>query len=234
MRTRSDAACPETVAFSRLELLVTLGAIGLLAIVAVPSFGATKASSNRAVCVNNLSRIGQAFRQWSTERGDLNPYLVPSPTGLLNHPSGLQGNLFIHFSVISNELINARVLSCPSDGARVVANDFTASPGGLLNPSYRNNAISYFLGHPHPANGREPLAGDRNISGATNVVTCQYFFLAQAFSADAATASWNNLVHVNSGQVLFSDGSVEQTDNATLPKSMGRANADAGDIHILR
>src|SRR5687767_14265506 len=71
----------QALAFTRIELLVVLGALALLTLLAVPVLANGKAGSQRAVCASNLARIGQALALWGAERGDLYPWQVQASLG---------------------------------------------------------------------------------------------------------------------------------------------------------
>ena len=59
--------------FTARELVVMVGALALLAALAVPVLANSKLRSQRAVCANNLALIGRAFARWSNEHGDRYP-----------------------------------------------------------------------------------------------------------------------------------------------------------------
>src|SRR5262245_51162935 len=185
-----------TRAFTRLELAAVLGALAFLAVVAIPALANTKLRSQRLVCLNNLSRIGQAMEMWATERGTpaSYPWRVPYANGTggtMNQPSGLGANIWYQFAVMSNELVTPKYLACPSDTNRVVATDFSLSPfGGLLHVNYRNRAISYVLGHPFLEEGRGVLSGDRNIQGGSFGNSCSYFGPPVLSFQTPSSASW--------------------------------------------
>lgn len=75
--------------FTLIEILIVAGLIGLLAVIAVPSF---VRSSNRAksqICLNNLRQINGAVETWALEKNktetapvtwpDIAPYLKKPP-----------------------------------------------------------------------------------------------------------------------------------------------------------
>lgn len=63
-QTRSDAA-----AFTRLELLAVIGAVGLLLAVQLPLWANSREPGQKVACFNNLRRLGLAMLQFSAENG---------------------------------------------------------------------------------------------------------------------------------------------------------------------
>lgn len=57
--------------FTRLELLVALATLLLLATVVIPSFGRSREGGHGAVCSNNLRQLGVALMMYSEENRDL-------------------------------------------------------------------------------------------------------------------------------------------------------------------
>ena len=167
---RQGIGAHTTEAFTRLELLAVVFALVLLALVTLPVLASTKPRADRLTCANNLYLIGRACQMWANDHNDSLPWWVSqSEGGIAFHP--LINNLWFNFATISNELETASVLACPSDPKARVASDFSSNPdGGFLNPTCKNNAVSYFIGlH---ASGffaeryfseEEALAGDRNL-----------------------------------------------------------------------
>ena len=154
--------------------------------------------------------------------------------GLRDHPSGLQNNPYFQFAWISNQLVNPRILVCPSDRSKRPASNWGfAANGGFLHPNFQNLAVSYIVAHPFPENGRGVLSSDRNISGVSVVTGCAFFEPAFSLPKDSTTASWDNSIHAGTGNLLFNDGSVEQTDSAGLRRSASLPAATNPGIHFI-
>jgi prepilin-type N-terminal cleavage/methylation domain-containing protein/prepilin-type processing-associated H-X9-DG protein len=216
-RKRGNAA-----GFTLVELLAVLVVVALLGLLAIPVLANGKSGSQRAVCVNNLSRIGRAHAIWGTDHGDYLPSQVLwQEGGTRFHPTGLNNNVWFQFDWVSNELATPKILACPSDPFVRVAGDFSAtSPDAFWKPGYQNNAVSYILGWPYFEDGRLVLSGDRNIpayfgggyiSGMNPVATIHL---------EDPTLSWLPGIHAEGGNLLFNDGSVEQVDDAGLRAAM--------------
>ena len=202
-------------AFARVELCVVLAALALLSVIALPALANNKSRSQRLVCVSNLSRIGQAYAQWASDHWDYYPFLLGRSLGGTRPPfNGLESNPWLQFSWVSNELATPRILACPGDTKRV-AEDFSANLGGLLHPNYQNNAISYFLAHPVLD---RILSGDRSLTVNRGSGACSYF---SAVNIIDSRSFWAQSIHDGSGNLLFRDGSVEETGTPELRRSIG-------------
>jgi prepilin-type processing-associated H-X9-DG protein len=225
-------------AFTRLELVLTLATLMLLALIVLPALGNTKPRAQRVNCVNNLRRIGQALPLWANDHFDQDHWRTDirdggtywRPTVGLQPPwYPLRNNAWFQFAWISNELHTPKILSCPSDSKRV-AIDFSANPnGGFLHVSYQNNAVSYFLGlDAFPSQSRSLLAGDRNVRPSAVGVACSTGLDNVAgFNAPPNTnVGWTNAIHGLTGNVLFHDGQVEQLSSRGLTDALGAYGPD--------
>jgi len=226
-------------AFTRLELAVLAGTVGLLAAIALPVLGGNKAHSEQAGCFNNLRRIGHAFQLWANDHGDRNPWVTPvAEGGTFGSDNPLRGNVYFQMGTISNELANPGLLVCPSDvgvGApRKMARDFSdRTDGGFFNPGFRNNSVSYLIGlHSWSGVPRSILSGDRNIRWDAINASCSSgieFVCAMSFSA-----VWTNAIHGETGNVLSNDGQVEQTSSRGLLRLVSDPKGDTGgNTHCL-
>src|SRR3989442_164 len=166
-----------TVAFTRVEVLILAATVALLALLSLPLGARQQTVSTRSeqlVCMANLRHIGRAYQLWASDHDDQNPYLLDPSQG------GIRGvlaanNVWYQFAWLSNELATPKVLVCPSDTNTIrIARDFSFSAdGGFLNPSYRNNAASYFLSlHAFRDNPHAILAGDRNLQASSTGGAC--------------------------------------------------------------
>jgi hypothetical protein len=213
MRTQSRSRFARAVGFTRAEFMATVAAVGLIALIVIPSLGESGNRSERVVCLNNLGQIGRAYQMWATDHGGLLPFLVaPNNGGLLTHP--MAGNVYIQVAVLSNELRTASVLACPSDPTVQRATNFSTGEGGLINPGFQNNAVSYFITHAWDGSETGLLAGDRNLEATIGASGCAYFLTSTAL--DGRFAAWRESIHMSSGNVLSQNGAAEQTGNIQL------------------
>lgn len=222
-----------TAAFTRMDLLVAVAVVVLLAVIVLPALANDRARSSRIVCANNLRQIGLGFQMWGNDRGDLPPWEIrPEQGGTLLHPLGV--NAWLHFSWISNELNSARVLFCPSDTGRP-ADDFSFRPdGGYLAVNNRNNATSYYLSHSSAGGQWVMLAGDRNFITLGGFGSCSRF-PQTAFAPLPNLPGWDTNLHNASGNLVRFDGRVSQYSNDELRSAIAADPVDdRGILHILK
>jgi prepilin-type processing-associated H-X9-DG protein len=80
-------------------------------------------------CVNNLKQIGLSAKMWALDHGDQFPFNLSTNVGgtaelCARGPDGFDTNAFLHFQVLSNEVITPLILVCPRDRARKPAANF--------------------------------------------------------------------------------------------------------------
>ncbi len=209
-------------AFTRVELLVVMATLGLLAAVAVPLVANPGPRGDRIVCANNLRQIGQAFLSWGNEHHELPPWrLTMYEGGNLDHPNAaLRRVAYFHYLAVSNELGSPKFLSDPADSRswRQAATSWGNDPNGLW--TLKNKAVSYSLGlHAQSSTPQSLLAGDYNMrtSGADSGCATQIQMATRVYKGVAA---WTNAVHGEYGNLLLMDGHVEQTGNVGLREAI--------------
>ena len=199
-------------AFTLIELLVVIAVIAILAAILLPVLGRAKGQAHRTSCSNNLKQIATSLRLWADDHESKFPWKI-DPNATAN----------LQISFVSNELVQTKVLLCPSDVRRDPANDFASL--GLVN-------MSYCLGS--EANEQRPsniLVMDRNLIGwdfigLPNNINC---FVLTSPSTGALTAKWRRgICHgANIGIVTLSDGSVHQyTEGRVVPTLLGSQTDD--------
>lgn len=235
-------------AFTRLELLMVILTVGLLATIGLPALGGSKPRSEQTTCMNNLRLIGRAIHMWGDDHGDRPPWLVPFSEGgmsSLNNVGPIPSwasqvrNVWLHFGWVSNELATPKILVCPGDMSARVATSFAiASEGGFFHPNYQHRACSYFIGlHNPPEAPLALLSGDRNMQ--TNyVAACSAFYGMGTFAATIELAypnsQWLPGLHGPLGNLLLNDGQVQLTSNDQLNTALRVGNAlDMNVGHFL-
>jgi hypothetical protein len=198
LSTRRNAA------MSLFEVGIVVALIFILALVLLPL--AAKKHSPQVACANNLRQIWICFKVWSGDGGDQFPMRVSITNGG-SMEMVETGNVTQTFFVMSNEMVNPKILICPADISRVSADKF----GGLSNSN-----ISYFIGI--DANDADPgwiLSGDGNFDrGGLPVKPGLNLF----WTNDPVT--WSAVTrHLKTGNLSFTDGSVQSTTSAELPSA---------------
>jgi type II secretory pathway pseudopilin PulG len=198
-------------AFCRLELMVVLAVLALLAALAVPVLAGTRSQSNRVECLNNLRRVGLAFHTWAAGHKNLFPGELVD-----------QGNPWLYdamgcFLIASNELGTPAFLTCPADRGKTRASSFFRFGFG--------DALSYFTTRNGSAIRPETwVSGDRNFFGT--------ILRSKVTITQQSGLAWDNTLHIQSGNLLLADGSAWAVSNAELSNYVKRAVAQdpAGQI----
>jgi len=117
-----------------------------------------------------------------------------------------------HFQTLSNELVLAKMLICPTD-TRLPAASF---------PLLQNSNVSYFVGvKAEFAVPESILAGDRNLT--VNSLPNPSILRGTADNR----MWWTRELHQFKGNILFADGHVEEWNNALLAAGAGAQLAGA-------
>lgn len=213
-RSSTTAFAPAR-AFTRVELLAVVIALGLLAATVLPMLAGSKRVSERVSCVSNLERIGQATHAWMGDHGDeqLPLFLSMADGGIYRHP--LRQNAYLSFVILSNYLDTPRHLVCPADEETFGAPDWAL----FDTPLYRANALSYFIGtDTFMFLPKTLLAGDRHFpSGTFENCPNGGGVRAVVLLRGDTNVRWNaQTIHGESGNILCTDGQVVQTSSAGL------------------
>jgi len=228
-------------AFTRLELASVLSTLALLTAIALPTLGGNKARSEQALCFSNLRQIGHAFHLWASDHGDRNPWLTPvQQGGTYNTPDPRKSDAWFQMSWISNELITPKILVCPSDvgvGAdRKMATDFSSAEGGFVRLGFRSRSLSYVIGlHSFYDAPRSVLSGDRNFRPESLDNSCSTGVgAAWLLVYPNSSTVWTNAIHRETGNLLFTEGSVELSSNLGLRRAINVPNqVDNTGHHFL-
>jgi len=187
--------------FTLVEMLVVLALAFFLAIILWPAQKHKKAAT--IICVNNLKQIGLGLKLYADDNNDRLPMQISATNGGTTEFIA-SCRVFQRFKIASNELGNAsKILVCPFDVTRQSAASFVT-----LNDSN----ISYFLNADAAAFSSDSmLSGDRFLQSNGQPVNSGVFVLTTNLHM-----TWTPDIHKGGGNVLWSDGSVQQTASAGL------------------
>jgi len=198
-----DHSDNRTSALTLTEVLVISVVVAVLAALLLPAFRHHD-GGQKIRCVNNLKQIDLAARIFATDNGERFPMEVPVKEG--GSKEFVQFGLVLpHFLVISNELSTPKLLVCPRD-QRQEAADFK---------ELRGENISYFVGlDASQTNSQTLLAGDRNITNGSPGNDRILFLTTNQ------PVGWTRDIHENAGNVVLSDGSVQQLSSGRLQEAL--------------
>jgi type II secretory pathway pseudopilin PulG len=175
------------------EVLVVVLVVMVLFVLLTPIGPSPKGKARRILCCQDLKEIGIATRLWATDHTNGFPLIAATNHGDTKESAA---EIWRYFLAMSNELANPKVLLCPAD-SRKPAVSFA---------SLRNENISYFLNlDANETNAEALLAGDRNLT--TNGVAVQPGLLTITSNS---VVGFTMEMHVGAGNLLLSDGSVQQ------------------------
>ena len=189
--------------FNQIELLVVIGVVALLAALLLPALAAAKRKSSRIKCVSNLKEAGAAFRIWEGDHGDRYPMQV-----VLTNSETMKlvtnGNAYLLWQTVSNELKTPKVLHCPADKQQTEAKSFSQG--------FSDANISYFFSldavETYP---QMILDGDDNL--AVNGVPVKPGILNLWPNS---TVTWTKERHRGVGNIGMADGSAQQVTSGGL------------------
>ena len=206
-------------AFTRIELVVTVLAIGLIIGLAVLWTRQTMRKSRNEACLNNLKQVGIAFRLWEAYQCD------DFPTHWDKGHFGTKeligtGQVFVHFLAVSNELGSPKILVCPADKQKTVATNF--------NEGFSDANVSYFLGlDASEALPQSILAGDRNLAAVGRPLAKGSFVLTTNMPL-----SWTTNIHISSGNICPADGAVQFLNSDGLSQAVQKQNLATNRLAI--
>jgi prepilin-type N-terminal cleavage/methylation domain-containing protein len=209
MRAKSE----KRRAFTLIELLVVIAIIAILAAMLLPAIARAKGKAQRTADVSNIKQVAMGITMWAHDHEGKYPWLVKPPEGAYGLTAAWE-----HFQVISNEIVTPRVLHCPLDKQKQVADDFSGNPNGFA--TLTNGALSYAVGtEASEGNPSMHIVVDRNISGKDGM-SCSLAGIngtSTTLKPYATTpASWTSETHVNEGNMGLADGSVQTFNQFSL------------------
>jgi len=201
---KTQPATNQTGAFTRTELFVVIAVVAVLVVaMLLPALAAAKRKSSRINCINNVKQIGLSFKTWEGDNGDKYPMQFALTNSETMKLIG-DGNAWVLWQTMSNELSTPKILLCPEDTERIAATNFTSG--------FSDANISYFFSleaadtYPQMIlNGDDNLAvnGVRVKPGILNLPTTN-------------SLAWTKERHGGSGNIGMADGSVMQTTSNIL------------------
>ena len=192
-------------AFTLIELLVVIAIIAILAAMLLPAVIKSKGKAQRILDVSNMKQAGLGIIMWAHDHDGKFPWLV-TPT---NGGSYSLGAAWQHFELLSNEIVTPKVLHCPLDKQKQMADTF-AGPNGFS--VLQNAALSYAIGtEASEGNPSMHIATDRNISGRDNQRCSAAGILNGITTLNPFNGGtgWTRETHVNEGNMALADGSVQ-------------------------
>ena len=200
------------------EVLMVLGALGLLAVLFVTWSSHSLARSIRLCCVNSLKQTGLAFNVWAGDNKGNFPMAISQTNGGTKEFT-IGPNAYRHFQVVSNELSTPIVVVCPADVR------YGRKATNFIN--FGNSNISFFIGT--DANTTNPnliLAGDRNLTNGTPIRNGILELTTNN------PAGWTAEMHKQVGNVVLSDASVQMVSIAGLRRAVENSGIVTNRLQI--
>jgi prepilin-type N-terminal cleavage/methylation domain-containing protein/prepilin-type processing-associated H-X9-DG protein len=203
-------ASSERRGFSLLELLCVIAVIAILAALLLPALTKARDRAKQTQCAAQLKDIAVAFHSFAHDHNNQFPMQVPiaaggslgvTPRGIGGRAAGDMALAYRHFQALASELRTPKMVICPADN-RLPAVSFSV---------LSNQNLSYFASlNAELGNANSLLAGDRNLTNDWAPPTS-----VQQVGPNNLLR-WSQELHRFRGNLLFSDGHVDQTTDKGL------------------
>jgi prepilin-type N-terminal cleavage/methylation domain-containing protein len=213
--------------FTLVELLVVMAIIGILAALLLPALNQAKSRAKRIECVGNLRETGLAFHLFANDHSGKFTTQVSTNDGGSQEfvTAGYQiigGEFYFsfqHFRPLAGALVTPKPLACPSDLERWPATNFN---------QFDNRNLSYVIGLKASLDIPESiLSADRNLEACylhspnkTIKNLPDIYHLGPHPYFEWSSPYWGMDLHERKGNILFSDGRVEESYDATYLKQI--------------
>ena len=210
----------QVVGFTLIELLVVMAIIGILAALLLPAVNRGKLRARQVVCTGNLKQIGLGFQSFAHDHNGRYPTQVSVRDGGIEEcrwKDGWTTNCVRVFQALSNELVNPKILICPSfAGLGFVPTNWPQQiewfmPGSAI-PCY----------HKHCTYHANLKLTTEDVGKPTTILAADWNLLPEDWNHyDRGIPTldksnyfrWNEIGHRLKGNLLFADGHVEWLPN---------------------
>jgi hypothetical protein len=210
-------ASQETAALTPVEVLVIIVLLFVLAVLILPGFARVKGHSE-SQCVNNLKQLGLAYHVWANDHNGKFPMQVSVTNGGTKELTAHGRNPWIVFQVMSNDIVDPKILLCPGDKDHLAASNWWTA--------FSAKNVSYFVGLDASTNRPKMLlCGDGNFaigsvqvkSGLLELATNTAVAWTSARHDDSYKPNlWTPTRHIFLGNIGLADGSVMETTRSVL------------------
>jgi prepilin-type N-terminal cleavage/methylation domain-containing protein/prepilin-type processing-associated H-X9-DG protein len=195
--------------FTLVELLVVIAIIGILAALLLPALDQAKSRARRIECVGNLRETGLAFHLFANDHGGKFTMQVSTNDGgaLEFVAAAFQVRDPFYFSYqffrpLAGALVTPKPLACPADPVRWPATNFV---------QFNNWNLSYILGLK-----ADPNLPNSILAAEDGLPCCIDVYSGIHHIPPPDPIIWCSGMHNGFGNVLFSDGHVEESYNAIV------------------